>query len=103
MPVEYVAHCLAIPVRVCDIETKFIFDTGIGLNLISEDLAAKVGCRPDGSTFTGRRMSGRPVTVPLGSLSSLQVGARLMRDVPVGIFDMHAMAGLSDVEGKGNR
>ncbi len=89
--------------RVCDIETKFIFDTGIGLNLISEDLAAKVGCRPDGSTFTGRRMSGRPVTVPLGSLSSLQVGARLMRDVPVGIFDMHAMAGLSDVEGKGNR
>lgn len=99
VPVEYVAHCLALPVQVCGAETRFIFDTGIGLNLISEDLAARVGCRPDGSTFTGRRMSGHAVTVPLGSLSSLQVGERLMRDVPVGIFDMHAMAGLGDVEG----
>jgi hypothetical protein len=86
-------------VRVCGIETKFIFDTGIGLSLISEDLAARAGCRPDGSAFRGQRMSGHAVTVPLGSLSSLQVGACLMRDVPIGIFDMHAMAGLGDVEG----
>jgi hypothetical protein len=99
VPVEYAAHCLVIPVRVCGIETRFVFDTGIGLNLISEDLAARVGCGPDGSTFTGRRMSGHDVTVPLGSLSSLQVGARLMRDVPVGIFDMRALAGLGDVGG----
>jgi predicted aspartyl protease len=99
VPVEHIAHCLAFPALVGGVEAKFIFDTGIGLNLISEDLAAKVGCRPDGSTFTGRRMSGHAVTVPLGSLSSLQVGPRLMRDVPVGIFDMHAMAGLGDVAG----
>jgi hypothetical protein len=99
MPFEYLSHVLTIPVRVCGIDTKFIFDTGIGLNLISEDLAAKVGCRPDGSTFAGRRMSGQEITVPLGSLESLQVGASPMRDVPVGIFNMHAMAGLGDVEG----
>jgi hypothetical protein len=99
VPFEYVAHVLAIPVRVCDIDTRFILDTGIGPNLISEDLAAKVGCQPDGSTFTGQRMSGQSVTIPLGSLESLQIGASLMRDVQVGIFDMHAMAGLGDVEG----
>jgi hypothetical protein len=99
VPVEYVAHLLKIPVRAGAIETKFIFDTGIGLNLISQDLATRVGCHPDGSTFTGRRMSGQAVTAPLGSLSSLQVGASQMRDVPVGIFDMHTMAGLGDVEG----
>jgi hypothetical protein len=99
VPFEYIAHVLTIPVRVCGIDTKFIFDTGIGLNLISEDLAARVDCHPDGSTFTGRRMSGQALTVPLGHLRSLQAGASLMRHVPVGIFDMHAMAGLGDVEG----
>lgn len=99
VPFEYLAHVLVVPVDVCGIETKFIFDTGIGLNLISEELAAKVGCSPDGSTFTGRRMSGQTVTAPLGSLASLQVGSDQMRNVPVGIFDMHAMAGLGEVEG----
>lgn len=99
LPFEYVAHVLTIPVRVCGIDTRFIFDTGVGPNLISESLAAKVSCHPDGSTFTGQRMSGQAVTLPLGSLDSLQIGASLMRDVQVGIFDMHAMAGLGDVEG----
>jgi Aspartyl protease len=99
VPFAYLAHVLTIPVTVGDIATKFIFDTGIGLSLISEALAAKVGCHPDGSTFTGRRMSGQAVTVPLGTLASLRVGASQLRHVPVGIFDMHAMAGLGDVEG----
>lgn len=99
VPVEYVAHLLAVPVRVGGIEKRFIFDTGIGLNLISQDLAARIGCHPDGTTFTGQRMSGQPVTVPLGTLSSLEVGPRELRDVPVGIFDLHAMAGLGDIGG----
>ena len=44
MPFEYLAHVVTIPVTVGGIEARFIFDTGIGVNLISEDLAAKVGC-----------------------------------------------------------
>lgn len=99
VPFDYMSHVLTIPVRVGAIETRFIFDTGIGLNLISEDLANRVGCHPDGSTFTGRRMSGQAVTVPLGSLGSLEIGASRMQDIPVGIFDMHTAAGLGDVEG----
>jgi predicted aspartyl protease len=99
VPFAYLAHVLTIPVRVSGVETRFIFDTGIGVTLISEDLAARIGCRPDGSTFTGRRMSGQAITVPLGSADSLQIGASTQRDVPVGIFDMHAMAGLGEVEG----
>jgi hypothetical protein len=99
VPFSYLAHVLTVPVRVCDVEAKVIFDTGIGLSLISEALAAKVGCRPDGSTFTGRRMSGQAVTIPLGSVASMAVGASQMRDVPVGILDLHAMAGLGDVDG----
>jgi predicted aspartyl protease len=99
VPLEYITHCLVIPVRVCGIEAKFVLDTGIGPNLISEDLAAHVGCHPDGSALTGRRMSGQGVTIPLGLLESLQIGASQLRDVQAGIFDMHAMAGLGEVRG----
>lgn len=88
-----------MPVRAAGIETRFILDTGIGPNLISESLAARVGCQPDGTTFTGRRMSGQAVTIPLGNLASLDLGVHSSRQVPVGIFDMHAMAGMEEVEG----
>ena len=99
MAFEYLAHLLTVPVRVGDVDTRFIFDTGIGLNLVSEALAARTGCEPDGSAFTGRRMSGHPVTIPMGSVASLQLGTHRAEDVPVGIFDMQAMAGLDGVEG----
>jgi Aspartyl protease len=52
---------VTVPVRVGDVEIRFGLDTGIGLNLISAALAEQVGCQPDGSTFTGRRMSGQEV------------------------------------------
>jgi len=96
---EYLRHVLTVPVRVAGIETRFILDTGIGPNLISESLAARVGCQPDGTTFTGQRMSGQPVTVPLGTLAALDLGVHTSSQVPVGIFDMHAMAGMEEVEG----
>jgi Aspartyl protease len=96
---EYLAHLLTVPVRVGDVDARFIFDTGIGLNLISGALAARTGCEPDGSAFTGRRMSGHPVTIPMGIIGSLQLGTHRAEDVPAGIFDMQAMAGLDRVEG----
>jgi hypothetical protein len=96
---EYLAHCLTVPVRVGGFESRFIFDTGIGPNLLAEALAAKVGCTPDGSLFTGRRMSGQALTMPLGTLTSLQLGTSRRQNVPVGIFDMQDMAGLDGIEG----
>jgi hypothetical protein len=96
---DYLRHVLTVPVRAAGIQTRFILDTGIGLNLISEALAARIGCQPDGSTFTGQRMSGQSVTIPLGTMSSLQIGEHSSREARVGIFDMHAMAGLEQVEG----
>jgi predicted aspartyl protease len=99
VPFQYLEHLLSIPVRAGGIETRFIFDTGIGVSLISESLAAEVGWSPSGQAYTGRRMSGQPVTLPMGSLSSLQVGSRRSEDVPVGIFDMTPFAGLGDVQG----
>lgn len=99
VPVEYLAHLLTIPVRAAGVETRFVLDTGIGISLISRSLADRVGCRPDGPVFTGRRMSGHPVRIPLGRLTSLAAGEHEWRDVTVGIFDMAAMAGLDGIGG----
>jgi predicted aspartyl protease len=99
VPFQYVKHVLAIPVAVGDIDVRFILDTGIGVNLISESLASRVGCSPSGATYTGRRMSGQAVTVPIGSAPSLQLGGHRSEDVPFGILDMAAMAGLEGIDG----
>jgi aspartyl protease len=99
VPFRYIRHLITVPVRVADVETRFGLDTGIGVNLISAALAERVGCLPDGSTFTGRRMSGQEVTVPLGTVSALGLGEHTGYGVAAGIFDMQAMAGLEGVEG----
>jgi hypothetical protein len=99
VPFEYVMHALAVPVVVGDIETRFIFDTGGGLNLISEDLAGRVGCTNSGSTFTGRRMSGQALTFPIGFVPTLELGGHHSEDVPFALFDLTAWVGLEPIEG----
>ncbi len=99
VPLDYLAHFTTVPVRLGDIETRFIFDTGIGVNLISESLAQRVGCVPDGTSFTGRRMSGQEVTTPMGTLASVRLGDFSQESVPAGIFDLSEAAGLDQVEG----
>lgn len=97
VPFRYVEHMLAVPVVVDGIETSFVFDTGIGVNLISSGLAAKVSCLPLSETYTGRRMSGQPVTVPMSTLGSLKLGDYVRTNVPVGVFDL--AAGFEGIEG----
>lgn len=94
VPFQYQEHMLAVPVVVGDVETTFIFDTGIGVNLISPSLAAKVSCVPLGETCTGRRMSGQAVTVPMSTLGSLKLGDHTWENVAVGVFDLAGIAGL---------
>ena len=94
VPFQYENHMLAVPVVVGDVETTFIFDTGIGVNLISPDLAAKVSCVSLGETYAGRRMSGQPVTVPMSTLSSLKLGDYASENVAIGVFDLAGIAGL---------
>lgn len=96
---DYRKHALIVPVSACGVEASFILDTGAGLNLISDRLATRIGCTPDGSTHTFRRMSGQPLTIPLGSVKSLELGAHSAQDVTVGIFDFPALAGFDGIEG----
>ncbi|MHB8325428.1 MAG: aspartyl protease family protein [Candidatus Dormibacteria bacterium] len=87
---------VTVQVVVGGTETTFVLDSGIGLTLVSGSLATSAGCELTGSTYTGPRMSGQEVKIPLGSLGSLAVGGHCRDDVVVGISDI---AGLEGVEG----
>ena len=80
-------HLLKVPVVVNGHATTFVFDTGIGITLIDDDLAARWGLEVDGS-YTGKRMSGQELEVPLATVPWLEV-AGLRRDAArVGVWDM---------------
>ncbi|HVU76053.1 MAG TPA: retropepsin-like aspartic protease [Gaiellaceae bacterium] len=85
VPLEYLAHLVTVPVTVNGVETTFVVDSGIGFTILRDTLP---GCVPTGETFTGKRMSGQDVTVPLATAPSLVFGGEERRDVQVGLLDM---------------
>jgi hypothetical protein len=99
VPFRYVEHLVTVPVTLDKTEATFAFDTGIGVTCLSTTLAKRVGWQPNGSTFTGRRMSGQEISAPLGSVSSLSVGAYRRDDPVVAIFDFGEEAGLGEIQG----
>ncbi len=87
-PFEYLdGHFLVVKVRVNDtLDTKFILDTGMGVNLVSEKMCQQLGCIPQGE-HSGKRMSGQEVKFSLSQLASLALGSHRAAQVPVGLFD----------------
>jgi len=99
-PFDYLHHLVTVPVVAGETPTRFAFDSGIGLTLLSEAFAASIGCVPNGKTFTGRRMSGQEVTTPLGSVESLVFGSAHREQIDVGLFDTSAFpAGFEELGG----
>src|SRR6185295_12103589 len=64
-PFAYLDHLVTLPVRVGEVDARFVLDTGIGPTILTETLARDVGCTANGKTLTGKRMSGQEVGVPL--------------------------------------
>lgn len=82
---------MVVPVKINgSISQDFIFDTGIGMNLISKSLCQQLGCSERGK-HTGKRMSGQEVTISMTSIASFAMGGKELKDVPIGIFDMEAL------------
>lgn len=81
------AHMLKIHADVSGIKTKLIFDTGIGVNLISKPLCKKLNCKISGSV-TGKRTTGQSVTIPTAKIKSLRVANRSLNNVTVGVLDL---------------
>jgi hypothetical protein len=85
---NYLQHLVTVPVSVNGIESRFILDSGIGLTLLRCERAESTGVRPTGASFTGRRMSGQSVTIPLGEIPTMTFAGSTCELVEVGIFDM---------------
>ncbi len=85
VPFEYLAHLVAVPVTLNGVETTFVVDSGIGCTIVRDTLP---GCVSRGESFTGKRMSGQDVTLPLGTAPSLRFGEEERRDELVGLLDM---------------
>ncbi len=98
VPFAYLEHLVVVPVTAGGVETRFVFDSGIGLTLLSESLARTLGCEPTGRVFSGRRMSGQEVSVPLATLGSLSVGGYSRSGLTVGVFDL-GLPGFDGIEG----
>jgi len=86
-PFDRLHHLVTVPVLVGGRRlARFVLDTGIGLTLLSESLCAELGCETDGATFTGRRMSGQEVTVPLAEAPPLTIGGLTRQAHVVGMI-----------------
>ncbi len=93
-------HLITVPGFVNDLASRFILDSGIGLTLLRSELAESVGVRPAGTSFTGRRMSGQSVSIPLGEVPTMTFAGLTFEQVEVGIFDMSSFpAELADIGG----
>lgn len=92
IPFSYIDKTfLVVPVQINgSIAQDFIFDTGIGVNVISKALCQQLGCKVQGD-HSGKRMSGQEVHIPMSSVASLSLAGHELKDVPVGIFDLEAM------------
>jgi hypothetical protein len=100
LPFARIEHFVTVPVSVGDVETRFVLDTGIGLTMLAETLCERASCTPTGDTFSGSRMSGQDVSLPLGRIPSLAFGDLTQPDVVVGILDMSGFPNeLSEIGG----
>ncbi|MBN9415558.1 MAG: aspartyl protease family protein [Candidatus Eremiobacteraeota bacterium] len=81
-------HLISIPVAVGNgTRSRFILDTGIGVDLISTRLAQKLKVPSTSMGYTGERMSGQSVEVPLSYLGNLTVGREVQKFGTVGVWD----------------
>ncbi|MGH3448009.1 MAG: retropepsin-like aspartic protease [Nocardioidaceae bacterium] len=97
---ERVGHFVRVPVGLPDgKEGRFLLDSGAGLTVVASAVAGRLGLRPTGESFTGRRMSGQSVTAPLSSLPSLSVADVEVSDLTVGVADMGPTEGDEGFDG----
>jgi hypothetical protein len=97
VPFERIAHLVVVPVELNGVDARCVVDSGIGLTVVRDTFA---GCLPSDETFTGKRMSGQEVTIPLGVAPSLRFGEFEQREVEVGLLDMRGFPDvLADVAG----
>ncbi len=78
---------MKIPVKLEGEDVNFLLDTGIGLTVILKSFADEMGLEPIGE-FSGRRMSGQQLKIPLAQFPEIEVGGLVRKDLEVGIYEL---------------
>jgi hypothetical protein len=99
VPYQQVEHLVRIEATLGTQACRFLVDSGIGLTIVATTTADAVGAKPVDQTFTGRRMSGQEVVVPLVRLPSLDAGGRRFDDHLAGVLDMGDVTGEEGFDG----
>jgi len=69
-------------------QETFIFDTGIGLTVVSDSVLRELGHSPSGKMHVGHRMTGQEIAAPLSELNQLSLGGHSQARPVVGSFDL---------------
>ncbi|MGI0156227.1 MAG: retropepsin-like aspartic protease, partial [Thermoplasmata archaeon] len=82
-------HIVTVPAVVGgSTPTRMVLDTGIGLNLLSNELSKTLSLESMGATHVGRRMSGQPISTPLTTVPSISIGPLRQENVVAGLLDL---------------
>ena len=96
---DRVEHLLRVPVQLGGEQRRFLLDTGIGISVVSSSLAAGCDVELTGESFTGRRMSGQELTLPLVRLPKLALGEHLVEDHLAAVADLGPAEGAAGFDG----
>jgi len=94
-----VHHLVVVRARVNGEEAPFVLDSGIGITLLGSAFARRAGVAARGDEFSGRRMSGQEVVLPLGEAGAIELGPFRREQASVGIRDLEGLP--PELEGLG--
>jgi predicted aspartyl protease len=81
-------HLVRAPVTVGAMQHRFLVDTGIGITVISSAVADRLDGTSTGQTYTGRRMSGQAIEVPLVRVPRITLGEYSVDGHLAGVADL---------------
>lgn len=96
---DRVGHFVRLPATANGLPSRFLLDSGIGLTIVSSDLAERLGLVLTGDSHTGHRMSGQEVRAPLAMMPLLEVAGHQIADSVVGVFDLGPTDGPDGFDG----
>jgi len=87
-----------VPATFGGVEVQALLDTGSGIHLIAPSVLKKLAAKPAG-IFSGFRMSGERVDLPLYTIPSVRIGPFEKKNVTVGLFAILDKVGIPAIIG----
>jgi len=88
MRFDRVEHLTRIRATLGEMPVQLLVDTGIGVNVVSPEVAETLALPGTGETFAGRRMSGQLIEAPLVRLPPVCVDGRFIADQVAAVLEL---------------